>query len=182
MVMDKNRSRILWITRTAILIAITIVLQALTLQFGNQYVTGSIVNMMLVLSVMTCGLPTGLTVGAVSPILPTLMGFGPLPPIVPFMMIGNMALVTVWHFVGNIKIPIDNVSYIIAMIVGALVKFGILYFGIVRIAAPLILGLPSGHPITILFSFPQLITASIGGTVAIVLLPTIKAAVGRKSG
>lgn len=174
---NSNKSRIRWVTRTAILIAITVALQALTLQLGNQYITGSIVNMMLILSVMVCGLPSGLTVGAVTPILPTMMGFGPLPPLVPFIMLGNMALVTVWHFVGNIKLPIENASYICALIAGAAVKFGVLYVGIVRIAAPLILGVPDGHPITILFSFPQLITALAGGACAIILLPALKKAI-----
>lgn len=176
----KNKKHILWITRTAIFIALTIVFQALTLSLGNQYVTGSVVNMMLILSVMTCGLPTGLTVGAVTPILPTLMGFGPVWPLVPFIILGNMVLITIWHFIGNIKIPVENASYIIALIAGAGVKFGILYVGIVMIAAPLILGVPEGHPVTILFSFPQIVTASLGGAAAIILLPALKRAIGAR--
>ena len=91
-----------------------------------------------------------------------------------------MTLVTVWHFVGNIKIPVENVSYIIALVVGAVTKFCVLYIGIVRIAAPMLLGLPDGHPVTVLFSFPQLATASLGGVVAIILIPALKKAIGTR--
>lgn len=172
----KEHKKLVRITRTAILIAVTIALQALTLQLGNQIVTGTVVNMMLILSVMLFGLPTGLTVGVVTPVLPTLMGFGPVWPIVPFIIIGNMVLITIWHFVGNIHIKVENISYILALIAGAGAKFGVLYAGVVMIAAPFILGVPDGHPITIMFSYPQIITASLGGAVAIILLPPLRRA------
>ena len=47
---------IIWIARTSIFIALLIVLQAATAPLGNIVVTGSIVNLLLVVSVMTCGL------------------------------------------------------------------------------------------------------------------------------
>jgi len=168
-----KHEKVLWITRTAVLIAVTVVLQALTLQLGNQFITGSVVNLMLIISVMTCGLPTGLTVAVFTPILPTLLGFGPLWPVVPFIAAGNMALAALWHFIGNLKIGSVYISYIIAMIAGAVTKFLILYFGVVRIAMPYILGLPEQHVMSVLFSYPQLITASAGGICAIILLPIL---------
>jgi hypothetical protein len=156
-----KHEKVLWITRTALFIAITVVLQALTVQLGNQLLTGSIVNLMLILSVMTCGLPTGLTVSAVTPILPTLLGFGPLWPIVPFIAAGNMALVTLWHFIGNLKLPMKNIAYIAALFAGAIGKFLVLYVGVVQVAIPFILGLPEQHPLSFMFSLPQLLTASL---------------------
>jgi len=175
-----KHKKVLWITRTAVLIALTVVLQAATLQLGNQIITGSIVNLMLIISVMTCGLPTGLAVGIFSPVMPTLLGFGPVWPVVPFIALGNMALVSAWHFIGNRKIGSIYVSYVIATIAGALVKFSILYFGIVRIAMPYILGLDRGHIMSVLFSYPQLITASAGGVCAIILLPPLMKAIDQR--
>jgi len=168
-----KHKKVLWITRTAVLIALTVVLQAVTLQLGNQIITGSVVNLMLIISVMTCGLPTGLTVGLFTPIMPTLLGFGPVWPIVPFIAAGNMALVAAWFFIGNRKFGIIYVSYGLATIAGATVKFLILYFGIVRIALPYILGLTGQNAMSILFSYPQLISASIGGICAAILLPSL---------
>jgi len=171
-----KHEKVLWITRTAVLIALTVALQALTLQFGNQFVTGSIVNLMLIISVMTCGLPTGLTVSLFTPILPTLLGFGPVWPVIPFIILGNAALVSVWHFTGNKKIINKYVTYAVTVIAGAAAKFLILFFGIVQIAVPYILGLPEGNVMSILFSYPQLITASIGGVCAIIILPALQKA------
>jgi len=171
-----KHEKVLWITRTAVLIALTVALQALTLQFGNQFVTGSIVNFMLIISVMTCGFTTGLTVSFFTPILPTLLGFGPVWPIIPFIILGNTALVTVWHLVGNRKIVNKYVTYIITVLTGATAKFLVLYFGVVQIAIPYILGLPEGNIMSVLFSYPQLITASIGGICAVIILPALQKA------
>jgi len=185
-----KHEKVLWITRTAVLIALTVVLQFLTIQFaiglgpGAQFITGSIVNLMLIISVMTCGLPTGLTVGIFTPVLPTLLGFGPLWPIVPFIAAGNMALVTVWHFVGNRELVNKYLAYGIALLTGAAAKFLVLYFGVVQIAIPFILGLPEDSPgsiaMSFMFSWPQLVTASIGGACAIILLPTLIKAIKQR--
>jgi len=175
-----KHEKVVWITRTAVLIALTVVLQALTLQLGNQIITGSIVNLMLIIAVMTCGLSTGLTVAVFTPILPTLLGFGPLWPIVPFIAAGNMALVTVWHFLGNRDLRSVYISYGLAMAAGAVAKFLVLYFGVVQIAIPYILGLPSGNVLSIMFSYPQLITAATGGICATILLPSLLKAIKQR--
>jgi len=178
-IMFKHK-KVLWITRTAVLIALTVVLQAATLQMGNQIITGSVVNLMLIIAVMSCGLSTGLTVGAFTPILPTLLGFGPVWPVIPFIAAGNMALVTAWHFIGNREIINKYIAYCIALVAGAVAKFLVLYLGIVRIAVPYILGLPEGNVMSVLFSYPQLITASIGGVCAMILLPPLLSAIKQR--
>ena len=177
-----KHEKVLWITRTAVFIALTVSLQALTLQLGNQIITGSIVNLMLILSVMLCGLTSGLTVAVFTPIMPTLLGFGPVWPIVPFIIAGNMALVVAWHFIGNLKTSSVYVAYVISTIAGAVAKFLVLYFGIVRIAVPYILGLPEQNVLSILFSYPQLITAGVGGVCATILLPTLLKAIKARKG
>ena len=174
---QKLHKKILWITRTAVLIALLVVLQAATIPLGNNFVTGSVVNLMLILSVMTSGISTGFTVATVSPVMPTLLGFGPTWPLIPFIAAGNIALVSVWHFIGNRDMKIKYMSQIIALAAGAVGKFAVLYVGIVQIAVPHILGLPEQNPLVYLFSYPQLITASIGGAIAILLLPTLKKAI-----
>ena len=63
-----NKTRILWITRTAIFIALLIVLQAATATLVNTLITG----------VMTCKLASGLSVAAVSPVMAIFIGIGPL--------------------------------------------------------------------------------------------------------
>jgi len=187
--MSKHQ-KVLWITRTAILIALLVVLQAVSISFSaslpppfNSIITGSIVNAMLVISVMTCGIATGATVAVVSPVFPTLLGFGPVWPLVPFIALGNVTLVTIWYFIGNIKTRNKYISYFIALPVAAVAKFAVLYSGVVLIAVGLLLDLPEKQANTIggMFSFPQLITASIGGALAIAVFPVLKRALDRSA-
>lgn len=175
-----NKDKILWITRTAILIALLIVLQAATATLGNSLITGSIVNMLLVISVMTCGLGTGLSVAIVSPVMAKFFGIGPLWALIPFISVGNIVLILVWHFIGNGNIKNHYVTYIATLVTAAIAKFLVLYIGIVQIAIPL-LSLPNQQAIIIsnMFSIPQLFTALIGGGIATVMLPTLKKAVKR---
>jgi len=171
-----KHEKILWITRTAVLIAITVALQAATRPLGQPYITGSIVNLMLIISVMTCGLYSGLTVGAITPIMAALLVIAPSWLHAPFISAGNMALVLVWHLIGNREIGNRYIAYIAAMIVGALAKFVIIHFGVVW----LMMGIRTFNVVALManpFSIPQIITATIGGICAIILLPLLLKAI-----
>ena len=175
-----NKSKILWITRTAIFIALLIVLQAVTTPLGNTVVTGSIVNLLLIVSVMTCRLASGLSVALVSPVMAKFLGIGPFWSLIPFIVAGNIVLVLLWHIIGNRSMERKHATYIIASVSAAIAKFLVLYVGIVRIAIPVLLNLPELQAAVIsgMFSFSQLITALVGGLVATALLPTLKKATG----
>ena len=168
--MSKN---VKWIARTGVLVALLVALQtvAALLSGRNQFITGSIVNMVLVVSVMSNGIATGLSVAAVSPIVATLLGIGPTWVLVPFIIAGNLILVLLWHVIGNRKTVNKYVAKIAALIVAAVSKFLVIYFFIIRIAIPYIPGVP--NQAAVLFSYPQLITASIGGALAIGILTTL---------
>lgn len=178
----RNKTRIVWITRTAVFIALLIVMQAATAALGNTLVTGSIVNMMLVISVMTCGLASGLTVAVISPVMAKLMGIGPFWSLIPFIIAGNAALAFIWHVVGDKSAARKHVAHIAALISAAVIKFIVLYIGVVMIAVPVFLKLPDKQAAAIsnMFSVPQLITALIGGLLALLLFPRLKAFMGAK--
>ncbi|MCL2354225.1 MAG: hypothetical protein FWC69_06335 [Defluviitaleaceae bacterium] len=172
--------KILWITQTAVMIALLIVFQATTAPLGNQFVTGSLVNMMLFVSTMLFGLYSGLAVAVLSPFFAFMFGIGPaFPVIIPFIALGNGALVLVYHLVASKR---ARMPFQIAGVAAASVaKFGVLYVGIVLIVAPRILALPPAAPIYWMFSIPQLITAAIGGAVALVIVPMIRLATKKKN-
>lgn len=177
----KSNPRILWITRTAIFIALLIILQVCTAPLGNMLITGSAVNLLLIVSVMTCGLSSGITVSLLSPILAKLLGIGPLWSIIPFIVLGNIALILIWYFIGR-KTKINQfVMHIIALVVAAVTKFMVLYFGIVKLAVPILLGLPEQQAAVVsgMFSVPQLITALIGGAIAAIILPILQRSMKR---
>lgn len=162
------KSGAFWVARTAIFIALVIVVQAATAPLG-QYVTGSLVNLVLIMAAVLSGLASGMTVALTSPVVAFLLGIGPkLFPIVPIIMIGNLVIVLIWHlFVGRANQPV-TLNYIIAIVLGALAKFLVLFIGAGLIMIPLVLKLeePQATVMKTMFSYPQLITATIGGIVA----------------
>lgn len=174
-----NKRRILWITRTAVFVALLVVMQVITASFGNTIVTGSVVNLLLVTSVMTCGISSGLCVAVISPVVAKLIGIGPLWELIPFIIAGNIVIILLWHFLGNRKTKNKYTAWLIAWPVAAAGKFLTLYVGIVLIAVPLLLGLPEpqASAVSALFSIPQLITALIGGGLAILVIPPLKKAI-----
>ena len=75
--------KILWITETAVMIAVLVALQWITKPMG-QFVTGSCVNLVLGISTLVGGLWCGATVAVLSPFFAFVVGIGPaFLPIVP---------------------------------------------------------------------------------------------------
>lgn len=173
------KEKTLWITRTAVCAALLVVLQAVTASWGNTLITGSVVNLLLIVSVMTCGLSSGSCVAVLSPVLAKLIGIGPFWSLIPFIVAGNLSLVLIWHCAGNRQGRHPAAGKVAALIAAAVAKFLVLYVGIVRIAVPIILRLsePQATVVSNLFSFPQLITALAGGAAALCLLPLLQKAI-----
>jgi len=178
MKMKENKKRILWITRTAIFIALLIVVQVATKPLG-QLVTGALVNLILIMAVMTGGLYSGLTVAIISPVFATLLGIGtPLWVLVPFIALGNCVIVLIWHFIAARALKDRIVGYLAALAAGAVCKFLVLYLTIVQLMVPIVLNLPAKQAgaLSAAFSLTQLFTALIGGALAAIILPILKKA------
>ena len=75
---NHTKSNALWITQTAIMIALIVVIQATTSGLG-QFVTGSLVNLILILTVALAGFTSGLTVACLSPIFAFIFGISVSP-------------------------------------------------------------------------------------------------------
>lgn len=108
-----------------------------------------------------------------------LIGIGPLWSLIPFIVAGNIALILIWHFIGNRHWGHKHTAQIIALALAATAKFLILYVGIVQTAVPLLLGLhePQAAVISNMFSIPQLLTALLGGGAALLVLSPLKKAI-----
>ena len=174
------KKRILWITETAAMLALLVVLQALTKPLG-QLVTGSCVNAVLAVTVLFCGLGSGITVALISPVCAYLLGIAPQVLTVPVIMLGNAAFVAVLRLVSGKQIW----KNVLAWLAAALCKFTLLYvlvkYGICGILAEGLLaqGLLKTPMLTALpatFGAMQLVTALIGGGLALLLVPVLKKA------
>ena len=177
------RKKLLWITETAIMLALLVTLQALTKPTG-QLVTGSCVNAVLAVSALVGSLSCGLTVAVISPVLAFLLGIAPQILTVPAIMVGNTVYVLLLSLLTD-KTGKNLGKQVIAWVVAATAKFAALYLIVVKIIcgvlsenllaagtlkAPMLKALPAT------FSWPQLFTALIGGAVALLITPVLRKA------
>lgn len=172
------------ITETAIMIALLVVIQAVTKSLG-QFVTGSGVNLILAVSTLTAGLTSGLIVAAVSPFFAFLLGIGtPIFPLVPGIAVGNMVYVVLLHFLAGAALRKDSGSKLplagAGVIVSAFGKFLTLFLLMTKVLIPLA-GLPEKQVavLSATFSWPQLVTALIGGFLALAIAPSLNKALKR---
>ena len=178
--------KIRWITETAVMLALLVSLQALTKGFG-QLVTGSCVNTVLAVTVLVAGLGSGITVAVISPVLAYLLGIAPQILTVPAIMIGNTVYVVLLYVISG-RCTGCVLRRIIAWIVSALCKFAALYFIVAKIICGVMaegllasgaLKPPMLNVLPATFSWPQLVTALIGGAVAVLIAPVLYKALGR---
>ena len=186
--MGKNRSRILQITRTAVMLALLIVLQWGTKPLG-QLVTGSFVNAVLALSVLLIGLGGGIAVAFLSPVAAYLLGIAPNLITVPAIMVGNFCYVVILGLlVGKAHKPVWKT--VAAGVTASFAKFITLYV----LVAKVICGVASGsllgrklpgmatpllapkmlQLLPAMFTWPQLITALVGCGAALSVLPLLR--------
>ena len=174
------KSKALWVTRTAVMMALLISLQMATKSLG-QIVTGSFVNAVLAVTVLVCGLGSGVTVALLSPAFAYLLGIASQILTVPAIMIGNTVFVVLLHLICG-KTLWKSVA---GLLVAAVCKFAVLYVLVTHVicgvlAQPLlaqgVLKEPMLKMLPATFSFPQLLTALIGGAVALAIAPVLKKA------
>ncbi len=127
---------------------------------GNQYITGTIVNAVLLVSgvvlgprktLLLCFLPSIISVA--SGLLPAVF-----VPMIPFIIAGNILLVHVFNL-------LRKKNFWLGLVPAALLKFSLLFF-----ASNVLIGLfikgQVASKIAIMMSWPQLITAVLGGIIA----------------
>ena len=175
--------KIRWITETAVMLALLVCLQALTKPMG-QLVTGSCVNAILAVSALVGGLSSGLVVALCSPVLAFLLGIAPQILTVPAIMVGNSVFVVLLSLLAD-KSGKKIVKQVIAWVAAAVAKFAALYAIVVllicgvlseNLLAAGVLKAPMLNALPATFSWPQLITALIGGAVALSITPVLKKA------
>ena len=175
------RKRIHWITETAVMLALLIVLQWLTKPAG-QFVTGSCVNAVLAVTVLIAGMSSGITVALLSPLFAYFLKIAPQILTVPAIMAGNAVFVVLLKLLYNK----DLWRKAAALAAAAVTKFAVLYLLVVKIICGVAMDALKGQGLkvpaavlTVNFSWPQLVTALIGGTVGLLMVPILKKALRR---
>lgn len=168
------------ITQTAVFTALLVILQAATGSAG-QLVTGSCVNAVLAVAALCVGGSCGAVVALLSPFFAFLLGIGPqLVAIVPAIAAGNLVYVLVlWVLVGRKSVPVWQ--FVAGWLAASAGKFLTLYLLVVQLLCSVLpLKQPQIDKFSAMFSFPQLITALIGGGIALIICPILKKALKRR--
>lgn len=149
-----------WLTRTAILLAITLAFQMMGFP---QMVTGPAINAMLLLSATYVGGLGAVIIGLLTPLIAFIRGIlaPPLAPMIPFIMLANAVLVMAYVLArGRLGKGVAGAG--IGLVVGAIAKFLVL-----SSAVRFIVSVPA--PIAKAMQIPQLYTALLGGVVALLV-------------
>ena len=175
--------KIRWITETAVMLALLVSLQAITKPVG-QILTGSCVNAVLAVTVLVAGLGSGITVALISPVMAYLLNIAPQILTVPAIMVGNTLFVVLLHLIAGGK-QASLVKRIAGWLCAAAAKFAVMYaivsWLICGVFAPALMAAgtlkePMLKALPATFSWPQLITALIGGAVALLIVPVLRKA------
>lgn len=176
----KNKAMV--VARIGIMAALTVLVQYLTGLAGIQLLTGSFVNLFLLLSTLLTGIVGGMTIGVITPFIALALGLNPNVVLVPFIALSNAAYVVLFAVI-NKWLRLDAQTEIwkkigvlcAAVVVGAAVKFLLMFF-FSRVLFPLFLAEKMVAKLATAWGVLQLFTALIGGAVAIALYYPLKKA------
>lgn len=136
--------------------------------FHSQPITGPIVNAALFISVMLLGTQNAILVGLIPSTIALSVGLLPaiLAPMIPFIIISNTILVLVFSY-------LREKNYWAGIIFASLLKF-IFLFATSSIVINLLLKKTIAQKVAMMMSWPQLLTALVGGFIAYLFLKGIK--------
>lgn len=174
------------IARLAILLALAIASQFL--KNLSVYITGPIINAILIIATLSCGIGGGAILSVITPLTSWLITGSPImtamPVIIPCIMLGNFVLCLVVYLF--VKKNDDTIRLAIGEIVGSVVKAACMYLTI-AVGVLQIFGPSSGLPEKALviakstFSVTQLITALLGSLLAFLIWIPLKKAINNKN-
>ncbi len=170
-----DNRKILIITRTGVLLALTVVLQYvgryIPLGPNSNFVVGPLVNACLLVATAAAGIWGGTLISVVAPLFAVLTTNTPAASFIlvfsPFIAAGNFILVLMFHM-------FRKRSKWTGILTGAVLKFLILFSGV-----RLVFGFKDvpGKLQTVLkfmFGWPQIVTAVAGGIIAVIVITSIK--------
>ncbi len=169
--MSSNSKKIQFMTRTALLLALVITIQmAGRLIPNSNFVVGPLVNACLLVSTALAGVWSGIIISVISPFASLINNHAPvaaaLLPFAPFVAVANAVYVLSYYLLRK-KSAVAGVG------IGSVLKFAFLYTGI-NIFLQLFNFPKFAKVLTFLFGWPQLLTALIGGIIALAVIKVLK--------
>lgn len=145
-----------------------------------QWLTGPIVNAILILALFLAGIRSALTLCLIPSLMALSGGLLPavLAPVVPFIMISNVILVLAIDYATGRQsrqggMPNSAKNYWLGVIIGAGLKFLFLFLS-VNVIAKLLIKQELAMKVAQMMSWPQFATAVTGGLIAWAILKRLK--------
>jgi hypothetical protein len=160
-----TKPNVIYLTKFTLLLAIATF--APFIGFHSQWITGPLVNAALILSVFMIGARGTLLIGMLPSTIALSTGLLPaiLAPMIPFIIISNSILILVIDFFYKKQlINKDNINYGIGLIVGAGLK-ALFLFLTSSVVIGLLVNKALAPKIAAMMSWPQMVTAVIGGVI-----------------
>ncbi len=165
--MSNNSNKVQFITRTALLLALVITIQlAGRLLPNSSFIVGPLVNACLLVSTALTGVWSGIIISVASPYASLINNHAPvaaaLLPFAPFVALGNAVYVLSYYL-------LRKKSAVAGICIGSILKFAFLFSAINIFLS--VLNFPKfAKVLTLLFGWPQLFTALLGGMIALAVI------------
>lgn len=196
--MANKHENVRLITRTALLLAVTLLFQYLRAfipgagTLTSTLVIGSLVNLGLLVAAGVVGWRGSVAVSVMTPVVAFLQGHLALPVLIPFVAAGNAILVLTFEFACR-RLRCEKGRAWIALAAAAVLKTLFLWLAVARFFTAVILpgqvaaekAVAMTSVLSLNFGWPQLATALAGGAVATLVIPAVRRALpesGRAAG
>ncbi len=160
------------ITRTGLLLALTLLFQSLRLfiplpPFLSSFIIGSLVNASLLIAAEKAGLWPGLIIAVVTPIVAYFQMLLPIPVFIIPVALGNAAYIYLFLFASKWgRIP--------GTFLATIGKTGLLYTAFTWLLTLIALPPKLSAGIMLAMSWPQLVTGLLGGLLASLIVKRIR--------
>lgn len=164
------------IVLSAVFMAAAIILQLIGRTFVevNPLLIGPLINTVILLTTYICGLTCGILISILTPVAAALLGaLSPmLVPFVPFIIIGNIVFSVVFATFMKKK----KIGLYLGVVLSSIAKFLFLSFSATKLVYMINLKISekSLKMIAAAFTTPQLVTALLGGVIAIIILKLLE--------
>lgn len=173
----KINSKVKKLARSGLLLAMALVFQiggkVLAIPQVSQFVVGPAINAILLISVYACGIEWAIALGVLTPLTAILLRqLNPIMlPFTPFIIVGNIIFVLIFWLLKRYKTSGAIAGYI----GGSFLKYIFLNFSSKTLVPLFGIGFPKKIYIALvaMMGLPQLITALIGGAVALIIIAII---------
>lgn len=159
-----DRKQTVALTKFVVLLVVATLLPFLK----QQLIVGPLVNTVLFVSAALLGPQAALMVGLVPSLVSISVGLLPpvLAPMIPFIMVSNAILIMVFS-------QLRTKNQWLGVVVASVLKF-VFLASVSNIVINLLLNKAVAHNVSLMMSWLQLVTALVGGAIAILFLSLVK--------